>query len=328
MDTAHIRPIPIDQHPLKCRTYRMPTPAIAAFRDLVDECLFLFVTGAMVSGQPRNGKTYAIEFLCRDLVKRYPKLSIYKLRCKKEQAPSENRFFSNLLTAANHAVPVGASRAALRGRLIHKLRQVAEQRGDPRIVLFADEAQNLREIEYEWLRDVHDELELQDLRLFVFLVGQPQLLAQKSAFQALGKEQIVARFMVEEQRFRGVCSAEDCAAILATYDRGEYPAGSGWTYTRFFLPEAYGAGLRLAQEAGRLWGAFEDAHIRANLDGALEIPMKYFTTAIEAALLLNTGNDSARFAFSDAGWARTIEKSRYVAARRAGASQRLAIVAP
>lgn len=64
-------------------------------------------------------------------------------------------------------------------------------------------------------------LENNALRLFTFLVGQPQLLAQKSAFQA--KEQIVARFMVEELAFRGIVSAAECAAVLSAYDHGEYP---------------------------------------------------------------------------------------------------------
>lgn len=66
-------------------------------------------------------------------------------------------------------------------------------------------------------------LENNALRLFTFLVGQPQLLAQKSAFQAQDKEQIVARFMVEELAFRGIVSAAECAAVLSAYDHGEYP---------------------------------------------------------------------------------------------------------
>jgi len=66
-------------------------------------------------------------------------------------------------------------------------------------------------------------LENNALRLFTFLVGPPQLLAQKSAFQAQDKEQIVARFMVEELAFRGIVSAAECAAVLSAYDHGEYP---------------------------------------------------------------------------------------------------------
>jgi hypothetical protein len=140
------RPAPLDEHPLRRRTYRVPTPSIAGFRALVEECLFLYISGALVHGRPRMGKSYAIQFLRHDLEVRHPKLSVYKVGCTRSQAPSENSFFSSLLHAAKHPAQAGASKAALRGRLIHKLRQTADRRGYDRVVLFADEAQNLREI--------------------------------------------------------------------------------------------------------------------------------------------------------------------------------------
>ena len=208
---------------------------------------------------------------------------------------------------------------------MHKLRQVADAKGDDRIVLFADEAQNLREIEYEWLRDFHDELENNGLRLFTFLVGQRQLLAQKSAFQAQDKEQIVARFMVEELAFGGIISADECTAVMAAYDKGEYPAGSGWSYTRFCVPTAYAAGLRMAESGQRLWTAFDEAHVSAGIDGPVEIPMKYFTAAIEAALLLSSAHDSPTLTLDASFWATMVERSRYVMARHAGRSALTAI---
>jgi hypothetical protein len=284
---------------------------------LVDECLFLYISGALVHGRPRMGKSYAIEFVRRDLEQRVPELSIYKMRCTRSQVPSENSFFTTLLSAAKHPAQSGGSKAALRGRLLHKLRQVADQRGDDRVVLFIDEAQNLKEIEYEWLRDLHDDLEYNELRLFTFLVGQTQLLAQKSVFQAQDKEQIVARFMVEELAFRGIASSGECGAVMAAYDQGEYPAASGWSYTRFYVPQAYSAGLRLGESATRLWGAFEEAHIAARIEGPVEIPMKYFTSAIEAALLLSTERDCPTLRFDAAFWAQMVDRSRYVMARHA-----------
>ena len=317
MDNSTERPTPVDQHPLTLRKYRIPTPSIAAMRDLIDECLFLYITGATIEGRPRIGKSYAIDFMRMNLATRHPKMSVYRIRCKKQQAPSESMFFSTLLNAVNHAAPQGSSRSAMRGRLTHKIRQVADTNGDHRIVLFVDEAQNLREIEYEWLRDVHDELEINELRLFVFLVGQPQLVAQKSAFQAQGKEQIVSRFMVEELHFQGITSPQACATCLLAYDQGEYPIKSGWCYTRFFLPLAYAAGLRLHDEGAAVWQAFEDAHIRANLGGNLDIPMKHFTTAVEAAFLTSMAKDASTFKFNDEFWAQMVDKSRYVMAHRA-----------
>lgn len=321
------RPVPLDEHPLRKRTYRVPTPSIAALRTLVDECLFLYISGALVHGRPRMGKSYAIDFMRHDLERRHPKLSVYKIRCARSQFPSENSFFAALLHAAKHPAQASASKAALRGRLVHKLRQVADARGDDRIVLFVDEAQNLREIEYEWLRDLHDDLENNELRLFTFLVGQAQLLAQKSALQAQDKEQIVARFMVEELAFRGIASAAECTAVLGAYDQGEYPAGSGWSYTRYCLPRAHAAGLRLVESGQRLWAAFEDAHLKAALDGRVEIPMKYFTAAVEAALLLSSSRDSDTLTLDAGYWSQMVERSRYVMARHAGRSMLSAITA-
>ena len=320
MEHDNSRPRSIDEHPLKRRTYRVPTPSIKAVIALVDECLFMFVGGALIHGRPRMGKSCAIDFVITDLHARHPKLSTYKMRWIKPQVPSETAFFAALLHAVKHPAQPSASKSALRGRLVHKLRQVADTLGDERVVLFIDEAQNLREIEYEWLRDLHDELENNGIRLFTFLIGQHQLLAQKSAFQAQDKEQIVARFMIEELAVRGIASEGECAAVMGAYDRGEFPASSGWTYTRFFVPLAYAAGLRLAESAPRLWRAFDDAHVKAQLDGSPEIPMKYFTAAIEAALLTSADHDAATLTFDATFWTTMVERSRYVMARRAGRS--------
>ena len=309
MDDELQRPASFEQHPVRRRTYRVPTPSIATFIKLVDDSLFLYISGALIHGRPRMGKSYAIDFVRRDLAKRYPKMSVYKLRCARSQTPSENSFFAALLQSVKHPAQSGASKSALRGRLLHKIRQVAEQQGDERILLFADEAQHLREIEYEWLRDLHDELELNGLRLFTFLVGQPQLLAQKSALQAQDKEHIVARFMVEEFAFRGISSVQACEAVMAAYDHGEYPECSGWSYSRFWLPRAYMAGLRMRESAARLWDAFEEAHVRAGLDGPV---------AIEAGLMLGTHRDSATLNLDNSFWSQMVDQSRFVMAQKAG----------
>jgi hypothetical protein len=109
-------------------------------------------------------------------------------------------------------------------------------------------------------------MESNALRLFTFLVGQPQLLAQKSAFHAQDKEQIVARFMVEELAFRGIDSAAECAAVLSAYDHGEYPEHSRGVTCASMCPKhmqpACVLGNPLADN-----GTLEYAHINANPDG-------------------------------------------------------------
>ncbi len=92
------------------------------------------------------------------------------------------------------------------------------------MALFCDEAQRLSRVGYGWLRDVHDQLAYHGVRLGTFLVGQPQLLGVKAHYQMKGQEQTVP------------------------------------TFTEFFLPRAYGAGMRLESSADHLWNAFVRAH--------------------------------------------------------------------
>jgi type II secretory pathway predicted ATPase ExeA len=74
-----------------------------------------------------------------------------------------------------------------------RIREAAARVGSGTVLLFCDEAQRYNENEYEWLRDVHDALDRQQIKLFTFLVGQQELLAQKTALQVACKTQIVAR---------------------------------------------------------------------------------------------------------------------------------------
>jgi len=77
--------------------------------------------------------------------------------------------------------------------------------------------------EYEWLRDVHDELAQCGVRLTTFLFGQERLCEQRARFQESGDTHIVKRFMVETLRFRGIRSAIDAATCLRSYDEHAYP---------------------------------------------------------------------------------------------------------
>jgi hypothetical protein len=192
--------------------------------------------------------------------------------------------FSNLLEAVGDHDPNAGTNPTKRMRLSLRIREAAARAGSGTVLLFCDEAQRYNESEYEWRRDVHDALDRQQIKLFTFLVGQQELLAQKSALQIAGKTQIVARLMVEELAFLGIRNAEDVATCLNGYDQTAYPEGRQWSFTRFYLPQAFDAGYRLVNDAAVLWNAFEAAHHKATLPGRLEAPMESFARAVEVVL--------------------------------------------
>ncbi len=192
------RPVDPSLHPLMTGNYRIATPAIEEFYELVARCLRYRVMGALIYGPSRIGKTRAIEYVRLLIARNYPRMTSYHAQCEHKPRHAEGPFFANLLEAVGDPDPNAGSNTSKRMRLALRIREAAARAGSGVVLLFCDEAQRYDDNEYEWLRDVHDTLDRQQIKLFTFLVGQQELLAQKTALQVAGKTQIVARLMVED----------------------------------------------------------------------------------------------------------------------------------
>lgn len=306
------RPFPLSEHPLRDRSYRLPTPPIQELYALIVDALDRRRTGIMAYGKSRMGKTTAIDYLVALLAINLPNLPVTVLRCRYKRVPSETAFFSNFLNVVRHKATSGRDSEQMRQRLVQRLCEIADAKGSKQLILFADEAQNLTRCEYEWLRDVHDDLHHWGKTLLVTLVGQPELKGQKTTFQRDGSMHIVSRFMVHELAFHGARNAEDCATCLQGYDQQEYPANSGWSHTRFAYPKAYASGLRFANEGAAAWYAFDLAHRSTQLPEKLEIGMEFLTAAVEHLMVTNAIHDHTEFRPSIDLWTQAVKASGYV----------------
>lgn len=312
MQSEFIRPVAIDTHPLVLQKYIVPTPSIDSLYLNIKRCLKLRVPGAIIYAMTRWGKTYAARYVALMLKADFPRLVVFTFDCHSRSRPSESAFFTNLLRAVGHEKAEGGMASSKRVRLINKLLEMLQASRQNMLVVFADEAQKLEIEEYEWLREVHDELERNGYRMVTFLIGQPQLKNVKSALKESRQTQIVGRFMIDDIEFHGVRTAEEAASCLLGYDTACYP-NEKWPFTRFFLPQAWSQGLRLVNEAAVLWYEFDDAHNSAGFRTHLEVPMTYFARAVEIAIL-EMGEDSADFKFTPAMWKQAVIDSRFSAA--------------
>jgi len=312
------RPIDPPLHPVESGNYRIATPAIQTFYQLVTRCLRYRTTGALIYGPSRIGKTRAIEYLRLLLAETNPKMTTYHAQAEHKPRHAEGPFFANLLEAVGHPTPDTGTNSTKRVRLISKIKEACSQAGSGTVALFCDEAQRYDENEYEWLRDVHDHLDRLQINLFTFLVGQTDLLSIKTHFQRARKTQIVSRLMVEELAFFGIRNVQDVATCLAGYDETAFPRGSEWSFTRFYLPKAVERGFyRLAHDAHTLWDAFETIHNKAGFAANLEIPMESFTRAVEIVLKESTPSDTPRYRPPPELWVKAVRDSGYVQARMA-----------
>ena len=110
------RPIDPSLHPIETGSYRIATPAIQAFSDLVVRCLRYRITGALIYGPSRIGKTRAIEYVRLLLARTQPKLTTYHAQAEHKPRHAEGPFFANLLEAVGHPEPTCGSNPAKRMR--------------------------------------------------------------------------------------------------------------------------------------------------------------------------------------------------------------------
>ncbi|QYF93062.1 ATP-binding protein [Massilia sp. PAMC28688] len=315
MAVTYNRPVPFDSHPVVEQTYIVPTPSIEEMYLRVKKLIRLRIPGGIMFAHPRFGKTYGIRYVMSVLKEDFPKAVMLSFGCQMKKNHSEDAFFSTLLAAAGHPGALTGNITKKRSKLTDKIMELVDHSGLKWLVMFADEAQRLDIIEYEWLRDVHDELERRGVRMITLLIGQPSLLNQKSAFRIGGQTQIVSRFMIDEMQFRGLLTADDLATCLAGYDDAYFPAKSDWCYTRFFLPAAYSTGFRLANQAAVLWEVFMEAHENARFKHDTEIPMQYFSRTVEIALLENYQHDDYEFVLTPAMWRSAVADCNFVSAQ-------------
>jgi hypothetical protein len=100
-----------------------------------------------------------------------PKVTTYHAQCEHKPRHAEGPFFSNLLATVGYPEPDTGGNPSKRMRMTAKIREAAARAGSGVVLLFCDEAQRLNENEYERLRDVHDALDRQQIKLFTFLVA-------------------------------------------------------------------------------------------------------------------------------------------------------------
>jgi hypothetical protein len=128
-------------HPLATGNYRIATPAIRAFYDLVIRCLRNRIMGTLIYEPSHIGKTRAIEYVRLLLARNYAKMTSYHAQCEHKPRHAVGPFFANLFEAAGDPDPNAGSNPSKRMRLSMRIREAAARAGSETVLLFCDEAQ-------------------------------------------------------------------------------------------------------------------------------------------------------------------------------------------
>jgi hypothetical protein len=293
-----VRPAAIDTHPVVQREYTLPTPMMNRTYNIVRERVWARRTSVVFYAPPRMGKTKSALEIQATLIEEFPSVYTLFLSARASARASEMHMFRLLLEASHHVLANRSGADLLFKNATTDVVLQISKRGGSQFVLIIDEAHLLSQTDFQQLVVFHNALTARQIKMTTIAFAQPEILHRRTALLTASQLQIIARFLSEPIAFEGCSSAAELKDLLVAYDDlSDFPEGSNWSYTRFFLPCAYSAGFRLSRYYRRIW---EELTNIAGFGGKCAIPMEHICLSVEFLLLASRDQDCTSFSLNDA----------------------------
>lgn len=280
-----------NMHPVITKLYSIITPVVTDAYSVIRERVFMRKTGTFLYATPRMGKTTCAKLIKLLLEKEFHSILVMSVIAEEGGKTEADLLFSILDTARVHTLKRSKPRDLRRQLLSHVQSQLSIVGGN-QFVLMIDEMQLLSDIQLDTLAALHNKLDFINIRMTTVGFAQPEILDVRSALLASDKTYLIARFLCEPFAFNGCASILDLKQILFDYDETQrFPEDSDYSFTRFFLPEAFKSGFRLSDYAEVIWKALKTA--AGSAEGS--IPMEHLSRTVEYILVASSNFDRTSF---------------------------------
>ena len=283
-------------HPLlnPCEFF-IPTPMIDDLLDQVTTWVWNGLTGALILGQYRCGKTRAIEHISNLLENRNDQtVPVHRMTIPKRDRNTIASIWKTLCFSVGLKPNIRATADEMSNLIFHYFMDLAHENDTMQIVLFVDEMQRLDITQMEAFAELYDRLAEAKVNITVFFVGNKEAakgLINKSQSQKY--ELVRGRFFTQSYNYFGIRNQGELRKCLEAYDNCQHPLESGTSYTTYFVGEKCGNEWLLASFTHLIWEVYSD-NFRSKLD-LKSWPMQYFVSAIRIFLLdflRNYGKDN------------------------------------
>lgn len=261
------------------------TPEVVALDSQIKQWIYCGITGSMILGDARTGKTTASEILCNTYVSRQDGKPIpgHRFTVSKLDKRTLGNCWRRLY------VSIGGEETLSQRRSDKYISQVENYFTDlsllneERIVLlFVDECQRLSIEQFDVFADLQNSLRDRRVTLLIYFIGnRAEYSKTLEMIQAEEYDHLRGRFFGQQYYFCGIHTLLQVEACLSQYDTTRYPENDGPTFTEFFLPKDFANGWRLASQAELIWKAYKKF---AGASNHSTWGMKYFIGAINPLL--------------------------------------------
>lgn len=293
-------------HPITTRTVLITTPPIYEMFLVINRIVMLRDTGCCFVGPSGTGKTSALVVI-EELIKvRWPNLYVVRHHTHNNKVPSIRAFFKHFLNTLNHPERTGET-IDLRRRLVNWLVDEARTSGLNLVLMMIDEAQAMEIADFEFLKDVYNDLAEQQVQLVTVLMAQsPDFDRVVKKLRHERRLDLIGRFAMRIVPFRAYNSLEDLRSILQFIDQAIFPEDSGITWTSFYFPEAYSNGFRMVDQSIKFFSAIAEV-TPGSKPSEVRFPARQAFLAIKFFFIEHAGYDAADMQLPHDAWRSAVE---------------------
>lgn len=240
------------------------------------------ITGGVILGEYRTGKTRAVRYVSNVLVNRLKQhIPVRCLTIKPRDISTIRSIFKNLCFALEIDVRPTETADDMANILVHHFAELAESNATRQVVLIVDEVQRLNVKQLEAFAELYDNLSELQVNLSVIFVGNYE--ATKPLLDQVLRaenELIRGRFFTQAYSYYGIRKHEELKACLSAYDKPLQDGDSAVSITQELLKEEYNHGFRLAGLSTLIWEIYDQEYRRP-----LKLKswgMQYFTSMVKA----------------------------------------------
>lgn len=270
-------------HPLENDKYLMETPEISRLLEFIKKLLKSGVPGAMVVGERRAGKTYALDWLRNAVPEILGIPFVLILGETFVKPPSVYEHYTWLVDAVKHPLGNLGKGPELRKRFREWMISMVAATGQSRVIIAIDDARLLYDIQFSFLMTDSNWLLENRVRPLFLLVDGRELEFTRKRFVAEKQGHYIGRFFIGRHEIRGIRSEADMKAICMQFDAA---SGTGdQSFSQYFRPLAFEEGWRLANHSEDIYRCFKDLQSKHNVPSSSDIPAQYFFSAINILMV-------------------------------------------
>jgi len=261
---------------------KLNSPACKRLSDIIHRWLWTGMTGGLVTGPSRVGKTTALEMLEKNIKTRGKEpVPVYNISFEDFDGTGIAAVYRQLCDYAHLRIRKYATGPEMSIAFAQYLIDEAKRHKSRFLILFIDELQFLRIRQLNTFANLYNKLRKNGIHLMVVFVGNDEE-CDEIVNQVVTRkyEHIYGRFFTQRDTFNGLINKKEVSKCLSLYDTRHYPE-SGPTYTEHFLPEAWRQGWRLKRIDADLWRVFREyqKHYKISSWG-----MQYFAATVRGLL--------------------------------------------